>query len=384
MLNSSFGDNFNSEIQPFQIHVSQDILDDLQNRLAKTRWPDQAENAGWRMGSNLDYLKDFVEYWQYQYDWRKNEEELNAYNHFTTEIEGTKLHFIHEPSSNPDAIPILLIHGWPDSFYRYHKVIPMLKENFHVVVPSIPGTGFSERNSLPFDQIADLFATLMTAKLGYTQFISAGGDMGSIVSLSLANRHPEALLGMHLTDVGYPDHNTDFASLTPPEQEFAAFIQGWWMKEGAFNMIQSTKPQSLSYGFNDSPVGLAAWIMGSITMSSTGEEIEERFNRDELLTNIMIYWVTETIGSSMRIYYAESQAAHSKESYGKSEVPAGVAHCPWDAPLPKEWAARKTNLIHFSDLEKGGHYTAWEAPEVWVKDFRDFVQRLTSMQVRIY
>lgn len=150
------------------------------------------------------------------------------------------------------------------------------------------------------------------------------------------------------------------------------------MKEGAFNMIQSTKPQSLSYGFNDSPVGLAAWIMSSITMLSTGEEVEKRLNRDELLTNIMIYWATETAGSSMRNYYAQSQASHAAPSDEKSEVPAGVAHCPWDAPLPKEWAARKTNLIHFSDLEKGGHYTAWEAPGVWVKDVREFVHTLTS------
>jgi microsomal epoxide hydrolase len=177
--------------------------------------------------------------------------------------------------------------------------------------------------------------------------------------------------------VGYPDHTTDFASLTPPEQEFAGFIQNWWMTEGAFSMLHATKPQSAAYAFNDSPVGLASWIMSMMSSLSTGEEIEARFGRDELLTNIMIYWVTETIGSSMRIYRESQIAAMTAEhATEKSQVPAGVAHCPQDAPLPREWAERKTNLVHFSDLAKGGHFTAWEQPEIWADDVTAFVGKL--------
>jgi microsomal epoxide hydrolase len=183
---------------------------------------------------------------------------------------------------------------------------------------------------------------------------------------------------MHLTDVGYPDYTTDFASLTPPEQEFAGFIQSWWMTEGAFSMVNATKPQSAAYAFNDSPAGLAAWIMSMMSMLSTGEEIDRRFGRDELLTNIMIYWVTQTIGSSMRIAFETRVAMSNPVASGKSPVPAGVAHCPGDAQLPREWAERQTNLIHYSNLERGAHFVAWEAPEIWTKDFIEFTEVLNT------
>jgi microsomal epoxide hydrolase len=363
--------------KPFNIHIEQNILDDLRYRLEHTRWPDEAPNAKWQYGTSLGYMKKLASHWLNAYDWRKHEAELNKLPQFTADIDGTAVHFVHQPSNNPDAIPLLLVHGWPDSFYRYHKVLPLLKDKFHVVVPSMPGTGFSERVSYPIDKIADLLASLMTKELGYEKFISAGGDGGSLVSLSLAQRTPEVLLGMHLTDVGYPDYTTDFASLTPPEQKFAAFIQKWWGTEGAFSMLNATKPQSAAYAFNDSPVGLAAWIIGMMSSLSTGEELDKRFGQDELLTNIMIYWVTETIGSSMRISYESRIAAMSAPpATKKSKVPAGVAHCPGDAPLPREWAERKTNLIHYSDLAKGAHFTVWEEPQIWAEDFRAFVAKL--------
>lgn len=364
-------------VTPFKINVGQEVLDDLRSRLANHRWPDEAPDAGWDYGTSLPYLRQLTQYWLEEYDWRAQEAALNELPHFTAEVDGTTLHFLHQPSPNPDAVPLLLVHGWPDSFYRFHRVLPLLKDRFHVVVPSIPGTGFSERVAFSHDKTADLFANLMTEELGYEKFVAGGGDTGSIITLSLAQRKPELLLGIHLTDVGYPDHTTDFASLTPPEQEFAGFIQNWWMSEGAFSMVQATKPQSVAYAFNDSPVGLAGWIMSMMSSLSTGEEIEERFGRDELLTNIMIYWTTETIGSSMRIYRESQIAAMSAEPVTKkSQVPAGVAHCPQDAPLPREWAERKTNLVHFSDLAKGGHFTAWEQPEVWADDVIAFVGKL--------
>lgn len=373
-----------SQIKPFEINIPQSALDDLQERLKRTRWTDEAEGTGWSMGTNLDYMKQLADYWLHQYDWRKHERALNQFHQFKAEVDGVEIHFIHERGKGPNPTPILLLHGWPDSFYRYHKVIPMLTDpasiggdpnnSFDVIVPSIPGMGFSERKAFSYQGAADLFAKLMTDVLGYEKFVSAGGDCGAMITMALADKYPDRLTSIYLTDVGYPDHTTDFASLTPPEQEFAGFIQGWWFREGAFNMIQATKPQSLAFAMNDSPVGMAAWLMSMICMGTTGEEIEKRFSRDELLTNIMIYWLTETIGSSFRIYYESANAAQG--SGQRSEVPAGVAHCPYDAPLPREWAARRVNLQHFTEFPRGGHFTAWEEPELYAKDIQDFILQL--------
>lgn len=377
-----------AQVKPFSIHIPQAALDDLQVRLKQTRWPDEAPDSGWTMGTNLGYMKRLTEYWQSQFDWRKQEAALNELHHFTTEVNGIKLHFIHERGKGENPTPILLLHGWPDSFYRYHKLIPMLtdparfggdaSQSFDVIVPSLPGFGFSERTALNYEKNVDLFATLMTDVLGYETFMSAGGDGGSVMSMMLAQKYPERVRAIYLTDVGYPDQNTDFASLSPAEQAFAGYIQQWWFQEGAFNMIQATKPQSLAYGMNDSPTGLAAWIMNFMTMGSTGEEIEKRFGTDDLLTNIMIYWLTETIGSTFRMYYEASHAEPSPDAGNRSEVPAAVAHCPWDAPLPREWAARKVNLQQFTELPRGGHFTAWEEPELIAKDLQDFVKQLAK------
>lgn len=360
---------------PFKIEIPQPVLDDLKNRIKNTIWPDQVENSGWTIGTSIDYMKELVDYWLNKYDWRKAEAELNKFNHFTAMVDGIKLHFIHEPSKNPDATPIMLLHGWPDSFYRYHKVIDKLKENFHVVVPSMPGMGYSERRAFPVDKMAELYKNLMTKELGYNKFISAGGDGGTLISMSLAQNYPEVLIGYHITDVGYPDHTTDFASLTPTEQAYAGFIQQWWMSEGAFNMVQATKPQTLAYAMNDSPVGLAAWIMGFMGGMGIGDDIDKRLGRDEILTNITIFWVTETIGSSFRIYYEMMHAVPSANAGKKSEVPAAVATeiTRNGAPrLPRDWAARRTNLVQFHDMPYAGHFAAWEDPEYYVKDILDF------------
>lgn len=375
-------------IQPFKIAIPQATLDDLHQRLARTRWTDEVDGSGWTYGISLSYMKDVVDYWQHQYDWRKQEAALNAFAHFKADVDGVNIHFIHERGKGPKPTPILLIHGFPDSFYRYHKVIERLTDparfggdpnnSFDVIVPSIPGTGFSDRIALADDVNADLFAKLMTQVLGYPKFVSAGGDHGTVITQSLARRHPELLIGIHLTDVGYPDQTTDFSTLTPAEMEMAQWVQKWFMEEGlGVNMIMATKPQTLAYGLNDSPAGLAAWL---ISYGSSGEkgkgELETRFSRDELLTNVMIYWVTETINSAARGYYAAAQAAPG-HNYAKSElVPAAVAHCPYDPPLPREWAARFVNLVHFTEFPRGGHFMAWEEPELYVRDIQDFIAGL--------
>ncbi|MHC1756834.1 MAG: epoxide hydrolase family protein [Methanosarcina sp.] len=368
-------------IQPFQINVPQAVLQDLKDRLARTRWPDEVEGAGWDYGTNMDYLKGLVDYWQNKYDWRAQEAELNRFNQFRAEIDGTGIHFIYERGKGPAPIPIIFTHGWPDSFYRFHKVIPMLTDpaghggdpnsSFDVIVPSIPGYGFSDRKAMTEAAVADLWVKLMTEVLGYETFAAAGGDYGTLITRSLALNYPDLLIAIHLTDVGYPDSSTDFSTLSPAEQEFAGFIQKWWMEEGAFNMVQSTKPQSLAYGLNDSPVGLAAWIL-SFMNARASIDLEERFTRDELLTNIMIYWVTETINSSIRVYYEMAHAMPVPYRGKRSRVPAAVAHMPLDAPLPREWAERNVNLKRFTEMPRGGHFSAWEVPELYAKDLQGF------------
>jgi pimeloyl-ACP methyl ester carboxylesterase len=378
-------------IQSFKIAIPQETLDDLRERLARTRWPDEVEGSGWTYGVSLGYMKELVDYWQQSYDWRTHEAALNTFAQFKANVDGVGIHFIHERGKGPNPTPLLLLHGFPDSFHRYHKVIERLTDpakyggdqntSFDVIVPSIPGTGFSDRITLDDDANADLFAKLMTQELGYEKFVSAGGDHGAIITQSLARRYPEILIGIHLTDVGYPDQNTDFSTLSPVEMEMAQWVQQWFMEEGiGVNMIMATKPQTLAYGLNDSPVGLASWLISYGSSGQKGkEEFKTRFSADELLTNVTIYWVTGTINSAIRAYYANAHVA-SGGNLGKSAaVPAAVAHCPYDPPLPREWAARQVNLVHFTEFPRGGHFMAWEEPELYAKDLQEFIGELRSL-----
>ena len=376
-------------IHPFTIAIPQADLDDLRGRLTRTRWIEAAEDDGWTYGIDRGYLRELADYWQQGYDWRKHEAALNRFAQFKANVDGVGIHFIHERGKGPTPTPLLLIHGFPDSFYRYHKVIERLTDpakyggdpntSFDVVVPSIPGTGFSDPVTRSVDDNSDLFAKLMTEVLGYKRFVSAGGDAGTYISLSLARRYPELLIGIHVTDVGYPDQTTDFATLSPAELEMAQWVQKWYMEEGmGVNTIMATKPQTLGYALNDSPIGLAAWL---ISYSSSGlkgkEEFKTRFSADDVLTNVMIYWATQTIHSAMRSYYANAHLV-GKAIEQSMTVPAAVAHCPYDPPLPREWAARQVNLVHFTDFPRGGHFMAWEEPELYAKDLQDFVSELRN------
>jgi epoxide hydrolase len=366
--------------KPFSINVPQAVLDDLQERLARTRWPDEIDGAAWDYGTNLSYLKKFVAYWQNGYDWRKHEATLNQFAHFQAEIDGVKVHFIHERGKGENPTPIILTHGWPDSFYRFHKLIPMLTdpekycgspdESFDVIVPSIPGFGFSDRTPMSEGAVADLWVKLMRDVLGYDRFMAAGGDVGSIVTKHLAFRYPEVVSAIHLTDVGYPTGQEDFTTMSPTELEFAEYIQNWWVQNGAYAMVHMTRPQTLAYGLTDSPVGWAAW---SMTLLSDPDE--DRFTCDELITNIMIYWVTQTSGSSVRSYYESAHAADEMQPGDKVTVPSAVAHCKLDAPLPREWAERHVNLQQYSELP-AGHFAAWEVPEAFAADLREFIRQL--------
>ena len=375
------------QLTAFKIEVAQTVLDDLQARLQQTRWTDEPKDAGWNYGTNPKYLHELVAYWQTKYDWRKQEAMLNKFPQFTTEIDGIKIHFLYIKGKGKSPKPLILTHGWPDCFYRFYKVIPMLTDpanyggnpdqSFDVIVPSIPGFGFSDHVALSPDKVAILWAKLMKDVLGYKSFFAAGGDIGSGVTKSLAQQYPDLVKAIHITDVDYPNGTEDFSKMTEAEQKFGKFIQGWWPQEGAYNMIQSTKPQTLGYGLNNSPVGLASWILEKFNSWSDNKgNIENSFTKDELITNIMIYWVSQTINSSARMYLETARASYTKEGKPKPieriETPTGIALFPSEAQFPKEWAERSVNVQQFNKMPKGGHFAALEVPELWVKEITSF------------
>lgn len=377
-------------VEPFEVSIPQETLDDLRTRLANTRWPDEVSGAGWDYGTNLGYLKELVGYWVNGFDWREQEEAINSLSHFRAEVDGFGLHFIHERGEGPNPMPLLLAHGWPDSFFRFHKLIPMLThpasyggdpaDSFDVVVPSVPGYGFSDRptsKGFASERTADLFAKLMSEELGYGRYAAHGGDIGSDVTEKLADAHADSLLGIHLTDVPYWHLFTVTQDeLSDAEQEYLQAGQRWQMEEGAYALMQGTKPQTPAYGLNDSPVGLAAWIVEKFrSWSDCGGDVERRFTKDELLTNVMIYWATETINSSFRIYY-ETQHNPPEGGTGRVEVPTGVAIFPKDiVPAPRAFAERFFAVESWTQMPQGGHFAAMEEPELLAEDIRMFFRR---------
>lgn len=369
-------------MEPFTVNIPQSVITDLKNRLQNARWPGEPENSGWNYGTSETYLKELVQYWINDYDWRMHEQQLNQHPQYITLIDGILIHFqyIRGKGSNPK--PLILTHGWPDSYYRFHKIIPLLTEgeqSFDLVIPSIPGFGFSDKTAVSSEKVADLWKKLMTEVLGYEKFCAAGGDIGMGVVKALTSKYPEVLEAVHLTDVGYPTGQEDFTTMSEEEQAFARFVQGWWYSEGAYAMVQSTKPQSLAYGLNDSPIGLAGWIISFTNAGASPELIETAFGgKDELLTNIMIYWVTQTIGSSARMYREDAAALWSgTQSHQKSNVPAGVLVFAREAQFPKEWAERFVNVTSFKKMNEGGHFAALELPHIFADELRSFFYSIT-------
>ena len=375
--------------QPFTIDVPQATLDDLRERLARTRWPDQLEGANWDYGTNLDYLKELVAYWHDRFDWRAQEAKLNQFAQFRAEIDGLGVHFIHERGKGPDPTPIIIMHGWPGSFFEIVKLIPLLTDpaahggdraaSFDVIVPSLPGYGFSDRpreRGWTQERNADLLATLMTDVLGYDRFAAAGGDFGAIVTQNMVKRHADKLIGIHLTYIGFYQSTLDPSELSPAEQRYMDAIQRFTWSEGGYFMIQSTKPQTLAYGLNDSPAGLAAWLTEKFrSWADCDGEIERRLSKEELLTNIMIYWATETINSSIRTYYEGETPTMER----LPDVPAAFAAFPKDLnPPPREWVERRVNLQQWTEMPRGGHFAAIEEPELLADDIRRFFSRLRS------
>src|SRR5215471_5618633 len=278
-------------IPSFTIDIPQASLDDLQERLGRTRWPDEIEEAGWNYGTNLDYLKSLVDYWQHTFDWRAQEAKLNQFAHFRTEIDGLGIHFMYKRGKGPNPTPLILTHGWPDSFYRMYKILPLLtdparyggspSDSFDVIVPSLPGFGFSDspRRSVTMAQTAELWARLMRDVLGYQRYAAAGGDFGSGITQLLALAHPESVVGIHVTDIGFYNLQSGQPDQSEAERRYLGAQQGWFFQEGAYGMIQGSKPQSLAYGLNDSPAGLAGWIVEKFrSWSDCDGNVENRFS----------------------------------------------------------------------------------------------------------
>jgi pimeloyl-ACP methyl ester carboxylesterase len=373
--------------EPFVISVPEAVLTDLQERLARVRWPGEVPDTGWEYGANLTYLKELVGYWRSQYDWRAQERQINRWKHFRTTINGQGIHFIHERGKGPKPLPLIVSHGWPGSFYEFMELIGPLTDPaayggdpadaFDVVVPSLPGYGFSDptkERQVNIIRIAEWFSVLMTDVLGYSRYGAQGGDWGSMVTSRLGFACPQHVAGIHLNMVGIAPHPANRQNLSAAEQAWMKEMDTWRSEETGYQSIQGTKPQTLGYGLNDSPVGLCAWITEKFrTWSDCGGDLARSYTKDQLLTNVMIYWITQTINSSTRLYYEER---HHPWRLGRDErvtVPTGVAAFPAElARPPREWAERAYNVTHWTPMPSGGHFAAMEKPQLLLKDIRKF------------
>lgn len=378
-------------VQPFAFNVPQAELDDLQYRLARTRWPDEVEGADWEHGTNLGYLRELVDYWQHTYDWRTQEAALNAFAHYQAEIDGEVIQFIHERGKGPNPTPIMLLHGWPDSIYRYSKLIPLLtdpaayggdpNDSFDVIVPSLLDT---ERKShkpareQEFKQVAGRFWRLMTEELGYERFAAAGGDGGSPLAQLVAIDHPESIIGLHLTDLGFHVTMGQPENPSPAEAEYLQALEKVGYQEGAYAVELGTKPQTWAFGLHDSPVGWAALVIEKFrTWSDCDGDLSKRYTKDDLLTNIMLQWLT---GIDPRGYREEWVAPSIKPDQAV-DVPVAVALPPKDMnPLPPhEFAARNLKQIErWTVLAEGGHFAALEVPQLMADDLRSFFRELQA------
>lgn len=386
-------------MQPFRIEIPEEVLVDLGERLARTRWPDDFGNVDWSYGSNGAYLRELVDHWRHRYDWREHERKMNALPHFRTDIEGIPIHFIHQRGSGKKPLPLLMSHGWPWTFWDFHKVIGPLadpasfgadpEDSFDVIVPSLPGYGFSTpllTTGIDAFRTADLWLKLMREVLGYSRFGAEGGDWGALISTQLGHKYPEAIVGLYIHLMINLDALSGGADGPRPE-DFTADEAPWQARNQTFltqgsgySALQMTKPQTPAFGLNDSPVGLAAWLVEKRRgWSDCGGDVERRFTKDDLLTTIMIYWVTGSIGSSMRYYYetAHRPWAPSHRRWPVVEAPTGIALLPNEVMLqPRRWAERYYNLRHWSVLPRGGHFAPMEEPERLVEDIRVFFRPL--------
>jgi microsomal epoxide hydrolase len=379
--------------RPFAVQVPDGVLADLRERLARTRWPDEPPGAGWRYGTDLGYLHRLCEHWRTRYDWRIHEARLNAFRQFTVPLSGIDLHFIHEPGTGSDPMPLLLSHGWPGSVWEFHQLIPRLTDParfggdpadaFTVVAPSLPGYSFSFRPGQPrfgVPEIAATFAALMTDVLGYARFGAQGGDWGSFVSARIAADHPGRLAGIHLNMMPLRrDVPRDRPAGSAEEAAYLAELDGFLREETGYQWIQGTRPQTLAYGLTDSPAGLAGWIVEKLQRwTDCGGDVEKSLSRDDILTNVTIYWFTGSINASFWPYYDRLHRGWPLPA-SRIDVPTGYAEFPREIlHPPRAWAERAFDIRRWTRMPRGGHFAALETPDLLAEEIRAFFRPLRS------
>jgi len=369
------------EIRPFKIQVDDAQLEDLKRRLRATRWPDAQTVGDWSQGIPLDYVQKVCDYWARDYDWRKTEARLNALPQFQTDLDGVSIHFLHIKSHHSDALPLVLTHGWPGSIIEFLKVIPALtdptahgghaNEAFHVVCPTLPGYGFSgkpKQNGWTAEKIARAWSELML-RLGYQRYYAQGGDWGAVVTTAIGLQDTEHCHGIHLNmPIVRPDSAT-MSSLTEEEKDGLAGMQHYQDWDSGYSKQQSTRPQSLGYGLADSPAGQAAWILEKFwAWTDCKGNPENALTRDEMLDNVMLYWLPDAAASSARLYWE----SFNKLNYDPVRIPVGCSMFPKEIfRVSRRWAEKRyTNLVYWNKLDKGGHFAAFEQPELFVRELR--------------
>jgi pimeloyl-ACP methyl ester carboxylesterase len=386
-------------IRPFRIDVPEDDLVDLHERLDRTRWPDELPGAGWAYGIPLDYVKELAQYWRHEYDWRAAEARLNEWPQFTTTIDGANIHFAHIRSPEPDATPLIITHGWPGSIVEFTQITGPLSnprahggdpsDAFDLVLPSIPGCGFSgptRETGWEPRRIAAAFAALMQ-RLGYARYGAQGGDWGAAISRELGRTHTEQIIGVHLnllpgSAATAAPETDESATLSPGERERSLASwrrsQVWDRERQGYAEIQSTRPQTLAYGLTDSPVGQLAWIAEKFNeWTDSRDRAEDAVDRDQLLTNVMLYWLSRTAGSSARIYYERAHADYWGAPPEPSTAPTALAAFPQENFIPLRHIAEQTNnIVRWTEFNRGGHFAAMEEPDLLVADIQTFFHEL--------
>ena len=375
-------------VEPFRVHVADDALADLRRRAAATRWPDEPDAAPWTYGTDAAFLRALVARWADGFDWRREESRLNEWSQFRAELDGVRLHFVHLRGRGPRPTPIVLTHGWPSTFVELLPLAERLADparfgadpadSFDVVVPSLPGFGFSDLvggATISRLEVARLWRRLMADVLGYPAFVAHGGDIGAGITSILGHAHSDVVRAIHLTAVRDPHLGPDAPPLSPREQAYQAEASRWADEEGAYAHVHATRPQTLAYALADSPAGLAGWMVEKFrAWSDCGGDVSRRFTMDQLLTTLTIYWATGTINSSMR-YYAEARRRPWTIGPGdRVTVPTAVAMFPHDLKHPpREWAERFYDVRRWTEMPRGGHFPAHEEPDLLAVDLREFV-----------
>jgi pimeloyl-ACP methyl ester carboxylesterase len=388
-------------VLPFRVAIPQAAVDDLKERLARTRWPDELPGPGWSRGVPMDYLKGLAEYWRTRYDWRRHEARLNEYAQFTTVIDGQTVHFLHVRSPEPDATPLMLIHGWPGSVVEFLEVIGPLSnprahggdpaDAFHLVIPSIPGHGFSRPLSAAgwtHHRIAQAFTALMS-RLGYERYGVQGGDAGSAIAPEMGRIDPVHLAGVHVNAlVQIPTTlqiMTGLVFMSKAERVRLARFKHFLAEMMGYLHVQSTRPKTLAYGLTDSPIGQLAWMVEKFKewADPAAGLPEDAIGRDRILTDVSLYWFTGTAGSSANLYYETLHDPAGQRPSVRNNVPTGVALSLTQDVTIRRWAERENNIVHWTEFDHGGHFAALEVPELLVADIRKFFRKLRQSRAKL-